>query len=57
MNKKSFAMFFISLILFMGHDAMAANITGRWEASIMGHQVKAVAEQKGQKRVWSGLPL
>jgi len=48
MNKKSLALFFISLILFMGHDAMAANITGRWEASIMGHRVKAVAEQKGQ---------
>ena len=30
-------------------NAVAANISGRWEASIMGHKVKAVAEQKGQK--------
>lgn len=30
-------------------NAVAANISGRWEASIMGHKVKALAEQKGQK--------
>jgi hypothetical protein len=28
--------------------ALAANISGNWEAAIMGHQVKAVAEQNGK---------
>lgn len=29
--------------------ALAAGISGKWEASLMGHQVEAVAEQNGQK--------
>ena len=30
-------------------NVFALSITGRWEASVMGHQVKAVAEQKGHE--------
>ncbi|MGC8660235.1 MAG: hypothetical protein ACP5U1_14310 [Desulfomonilaceae bacterium] len=37
------------LLLMSAYNVFAANITGRWEASLMGHHVKAIAEQKGKK--------
>ena len=46
--KRAFA-FSLLLAVFCIQNAGAANISGRWEASVMGHRVKAVAEQKGQK--------
>jgi len=49
MNIKRVLFFFSILAICSAYNALAANLTGRWEASVMGHQVKAVAEQKGQR--------
>lgn len=49
MNFKRVVTFFTLVTLLSAYHVFAANITGRWEASVMGHQVKAIAEQKGQK--------
>jgi hypothetical protein len=47
MNRKSLLLFFLFVVVLMAQSALAANLTGKWEAVYMGHQVKAVAEQKG----------
>ncbi len=46
--KRAFA-FSLLFWFFCIQTAAAANVSGRWEASVMGHKVKAVAEQKGKK--------
>ncbi|MGC8604610.1 MAG: hypothetical protein ACP5VS_13130 [Desulfomonilaceae bacterium] len=49
MNIKRILIFSFFIFVSTVYNSMATNITGRWEASVMGHHVKAVAEQKGQK--------
>ena len=49
MNRVSKCFVFLLLIGCCAQIALAANIAGNWQAAFMGNQVKAVAEQNGQK--------